>query len=112
MLVTVKTPAQKLSKRLVSIKFSQLIIEDLVRDGNVKKLELKKGYLLNSYIVNLVASWQTFIEDLLQFAVNDIVAQTSNEILKTIIKNNLEEKTKKFNTPDVKNIDALFKSVV
>ncbi len=112
MLILKKTPVQKFSKKLASIKFSQLIVADLEKIEKINKRELKESYLLNSYIINLVSSWQTFIEELLEFAIIEVIAKTTDLNIKTIIKNNFDENLKKFNTPNAENIDKIFKSVV
>lgn len=107
-----KTPAQIFSKKLVSIQYSQTIIEDLLKIETLRKRSLKENYLLNSYIINLVASWQVFIQDLLEDSISQMLAKIENEQLAEIVKNNYEEKLKRFNTPNTKNIDEIFSSVL
>lgn len=70
---TTRTPAQLFSKRLTHIKFSQLIIEDLNKIEKINKKSLKEAYLLNAYIMNLVASWQGFIEDLAEYTIREMI---------------------------------------
>jgi hypothetical protein len=107
-----RTPAQLLSKRLTHIKFSQLIIEDLNKIKNQKRKFLKEEYLLNSYIINLVAFWQVFIEELVRYAVSNMTGNVELSKLSLIIERNCDERIKKFNTPNSENIDNLFKSVI
>lgn len=115
-----KTPAQKFSKALVSIKFSQLIINDLDKIENVAKRNLKEQYLLDSYIINLVACWQTFVENLLEFAVENLTKKdndeaskgTDNELIAKILKTNMNERLNRFNTPNPNNIDTLMKNTI
>jgi hypothetical protein len=111
MLNVTKTQTQMFSKALVSIKYSQLIINDLEKLPTVSKLETKKSYLLNSYIMNLAASWQTFIEGLVYQTVEEI-STGSNEVVKTILSKNLNDEIKRFNNPDCGNIDTLFENTV
>lgn len=108
----IKTPVQLFSKRLTHIKFSQLIIEDLSKIENLNKKSLKESYLLNSYIMNLVASWQIFIEDLAGYAIKKMTSEIQNSNLNIIFSNNLDERIKKFNTPNSDNIDMLFKNII
>ena len=115
MLILEKTPAQKLSKRLVSIKYTQFIIDDLKKlqeFDEVHKLSTKESYLLETYIINLVANWQVFIEDLLEYGINKTADLTKNERLKTIILITLKEKLKRFNTPNTENIDSYFNDIL
>ena len=74
-----KSPARIFSKRLVSIKYSQLIIQDLEKINGIHKRNLIESYLLNSYIINLVTSLQTFVQDLLGESVNKIINSIENE---------------------------------
>lgn len=108
-----KTPSQLFSKRLTHIKHSQLIIKDLERLENVKKWNSKKDYLLQSYIINLVASWQVFIEELLEFGLNKILENNnSNSVVTKVFQSNFELNKKRFNTPNINNIDQIFKAVL
>ncbi len=101
-----KTPIQLFSKRLTHIKYSQLIIKDLERLNNLRKLNEKKRYLLQSYIINLVSSWQVFIEELLEYGFNK-KWENNTMMIKTF-----KNKKGSFNTPDIKNIDKIFKRVL
>lgn len=106
-----KSQTEIFRKRLVQIKYTQLIIEDLKKLDNVNKMSLKTSYLLNSYIMNLIAEWQTFIENLLRECVTEISLQ-SNEIVKNILEINLTEKIKRFGNPNIENIDSSFESLL
>lgn len=108
-----KTPIMLFSKRLTHIKHSQLIIKDIENIDGIKKLREKGNYLLNSYIMNLVASWQVFIEELLEFGLNLVIEKNSlNPAAIEILKSNFEVNKKRFNTPNIKNIDQIFKNVL
>ncbi|MFV8337355.1 HEPN domain-containing protein [Flavobacterium sp. RSP29] len=108
-----KSPAQIFSKRLVSIKYSQLIIQDLEKIIiGIHKRNLIESYLLNSYIINLVTSLQTFVQDLLGESVNKIINSIENEQLVQIIISNFQDKIKRFDTPNTENIDQIFESVL
>jgi hypothetical protein len=107
-----KSPSQILSSKLASIKFSQTIIQDLEKLNDINKINLKKQYLLQSYILNLVAVWQVFIEDLLEFGVNEIIKKQTDSNTIEILKTNLNENIKRFNTPNTTNIDKIFKTVL
>jgi hypothetical protein len=107
-----KSPSQILSSKLASIKFSQTIIQDLEKLNDLKNINLKKQYLLQSYILNLAAVWQVFIEDLLVFGVNEIIKKQTDSNTIEILKINLNENLKRFNTPNTDNIDKIFKTVL
>jgi hypothetical protein len=105
-------PSQILSLKLTNIKFSQTIIQDLEKLNDINKIHVKKKYLLQSYILNLVAVWQVFIEDLLEFGVNEIIKKQTDSNTIEILKTNLNENLKRFNTPNTNNIDKIFKTVL
>ncbi|CAM1350997.1 MULTISPECIES: HEPN domain-containing protein [Tenacibaculum] len=107
-----KTPSQKFSKKLANIKFSQLIIKDLEKQSDVVKMNLKTHYLLQSYIINLVAVWQVFVEDLLKYAVDEYIKSNSDPNTAKNLKFKLKRNLKIFNTPNTKNIDKIFKNVL
>lgn len=111
-----KTPSQLFSKSLTHIKYTQLIIHDLDKckenNINISQIHMKKIYLLNSYIVNLVALWQVFIENLLKYAVEGIVKVQSDTRVINILNSNLKINLKRFNTPNTQNIDNLFQNVL
>ncbi|MEM9722502.1 MAG: HEPN domain-containing protein [Bacteroidota bacterium] len=111
-LILEKTPVQIFSWKLTQIKYSQLILMDLERQSDIKKLGLKKKYLLNSYVINLVATWQVFIEDLLEYGVDKISKTITEEKIIDILRANSKEMIKRFNTPNTKNIDQIFKTVL
>lgn len=111
-----KTPSKLFSQRLSQIKYSQLIIDDLRKcqenDVSISKMNLKTAYLLNSYVLNLTAQWQVFIENLLRYGVNGISENQMDTHVLNILKYNLERNLKKFNTPNTQNIDEIFKAVL
>lgn len=108
-----RTPIQLFSKRLTHIKHSQLIIRDLENIEGISKWEEKRNYLLQSYIMNLVASWQVFIEDLLEYGLGLVLEKNNlNSTAIEILKSNFELNKKRFNTPNTKNIEQIFKSVL
>lgn len=105
------TPLHIFSKNLVKIKYIQHIQKDLT-DCDAKKLELKIHFLNQSYVFQLIAFWQVFIEDLAKYGFREIEKSEGGRVLKAIAKNKLDESLSKFNTPNTKNIDALFKSAL
>lgn len=106
-----KSPSKKFSKRLVNIKYSQLIYEDLKKLEIVHKFELKHNYLVNSYILNLVALWQIFIEELLTESVNHLISNSNIEI-GNILRINLENRLKKMSNPNSVNIEENVKFLI
>ncbi|OZI08187.1 hypothetical protein BWI93_10560 [Siphonobacter sp. BAB-5385] len=111
-LLLTKTPLQIFSKKLVSLKHLLLIIDDLNDNQNINKKSIKESHLLKSYIVLLVSYWQVFIEDLLHHCIKNICNNTVDSRLHIILKNNLKEKIKHFNTPNTDKIDLIFSSVI
>lgn len=105
------TPLHIFSKNLVKIKYIQHIQKDLT-DSDAKKLELKIHFLNQSYVFQLIAFWQVFIEDLARYGFRQIEKSEGSRILKTIAKNKLDDSLSKFNTPNTKNIDTLFKDAL
>jgi hypothetical protein len=105
------TPLHTFSKNLVKIKYIQHIQKDLT-DSKTKKLELKIQFLNQSYIFQLIAFWQVFIEDLAKHAFRQIENSEGSGILKTIAKQKFDESLGRFNTPNTKNIDLLFKDAL
>jgi hypothetical protein len=105
------TPLHTFSKNLVKIKYIQHIQKDLT-DSDAKKLELKIYFLNQSYIFQLIAFWQVFIEDLAKYGFRQIEKSEGSRLLKTIAKNKLDDSLNRFNTPNTKNIDILFKDAL
>lgn len=106
-----KTPLQLFSKKLVKLKYIQHIQYDL-KKSDVKKLEYKIKYLNQTYIFHLIANWQDFIETLVEDKFNTIQSSQKVHKLNSVLTNNLENKLKRFNTPNIENIDLLFKDVL
>lgn len=103
-----RTPAQRFSRRMVSIKAIQHIQDDLNRMDDASKLPMKIAYLNQAYILHLVAYWQVFIEELAQYGFSILKNKAPDGPLVTIAQARLDHKLKKFNTPSKDNIDDLF----
>jgi hypothetical protein len=106
-----KTPAQLFRKNLVRIKYIQHIQLDLAK-CDAAKLELKIQFLNQSYVLQLIAFWQVFIEELAEFGFRQIEASGSGGCFRDIARRKLDESLKKFNTPNKDNIDKLFKETL
>lgn len=100
------------SKKLVHIKHIQFITKDLEKIDDVRKLGEKKRYLYQTYIIQLVASWQGFIETLLTKTLNKVLSDISNDNVKEALKTNLKKQIKRFNTPNSQNVNELFSSLL
>ena len=107
-----KTPSKILSKKLVHLKYAQLILNDLQWNPDIRNINEKTKYILQSYIIHLVAVWQCFIEDLLRYGLARISQNNTNPQLTQILKNHADKKIKRFNTPNTTNIDIIFKEVL
>lgn len=112
MLNLAKKPTLLFSKRLANIKYSQLIIKDLEGMKAISKLWLKENYILASYIINLVATWQVFIQELGEYGTKELLKRNKNNQIAAIIQTNLEQNIKKFNTPKPENIDSFLMSTL
>ena len=110
-LTLTKTPSQIFSKRLVQIKYIQHIQNDLI-DKEVAKLNLKLTFLSQSYVIHLVAFWQTFIEDLVKFSYAELAKKTDETTFSKLAKARIDDALKRFNTPNPENIDKLFKETL
>lgn len=106
-----KTPAQLFSRNLVRIKYIQHIQLDLAK-CDAAKLELKIQFLNQSYVLQLIAFWQVFIEELAEFGFRQLEASGSGGYFRDIARGKLDESLKKFNTPNKDNIDKLFKEAL
>ncbi|QHG67113.1 HEPN domain-containing protein [Pseudomonas putida] len=104
-------PFHTFNKNLKKIRFIQHIQKDLA-NCDATKLHLKIHFLNQSYIIQLVAFWQVFIEDLAKYGFRKIEKSEGSQILKTIAKNKLNESLNRFNTPNTKNVDTLFKETL
>lgn len=106
-----KSSLQHFSRRLVSLKYIQFIQEDL-KSAKVNKLQKKIGFLNQSYLFHLVASWQSFVESLVREGLEDMLKLNEKPLLDEVLKITTEEKLRRFNTPNAKNIDRLFKEAL
>lgn len=106
-----KTPVQRFSKNLVRIKYIQHIQLDM-EECNAAKLQLKIQFLNQSYVLQLIAFWQVFIEELAESGFRQIEASGSGGHFRDIARGKLDESLKKFNTPNKDNIDKLFKEAL
>lgn len=104
-----RTQAQLFSKRLGRIAIIQNIAKNL-DSYDVNKKRSKQNYLYQSYIVYLVAMWQTFLEDLAEESFNKLVERERSSITRGMIRNNFHTTLKKFNTPNTENINTLIEA--
>ncbi|MGP6442079.1 hypothetical protein ACTZGI_04920 [Rahnella aceris] len=109
-----KTPAMLFSKKLANISIIQLIEKDLDRLGSldgdaVKKITAKKNYLYQSYIVHLVAGWQEFNVELVEYSFSILEKKSGSSDMNEIARRRIDDLLKKFNTPSEQNVNALYK---
>jgi|GEM_PF-1486150 len=107
LLIKTRTPLQKFSKSLVSLKYLQFIQNDLEKFDTSKKAR-KIWYLNQSYIFHLVALWEVFIEEEITFGYEEIIGLSSSGIFEPMPTSKLEDLPKSFRTPNKDNIDRLF----
>ncbi len=106
-----KKPTRILSQNLARISFIQHIQTDLGKCG-AEKLEPKIQFLNQAYVLQLIAFWQIFVEELAKYGFKQIEAVENNGAFRDIAKAKLDESLKKFNTPNKENIDKLFKEAL
>lgn len=106
-----KSPLQLFSKQLVHLKYVQHIQDDLDKN-NVSKFETKINYLNQSYIFHLTAYWQVFIESLVKDKFENIKSNSCKNPFDNVLNVHIENKLKKFNTPNANNIDTLLKDTL
>ena len=63
-------------------------------------------------MLQLVAYWQVFIEELARYGFRQIEASGSGGHFQNIARARLDESLRKFNTPNKSNIDKLFKEAL
>ena len=114
MIVLEHTPAQLFSKRMVSIKFIQHIQDDLKALEELSKapsrMSQKVAYLNQAYILHLVAHWQVFIEELVQYGFEMVRRKAPDSPLVTAVERRLASDVDKFNTPKKELIDKIFRN--
>ncbi|MEV3802796.1 HEPN domain-containing protein [Aeromonas veronii] len=104
-----KTPLMLFSKNLVRIKSIQIIQKDLEK-MDIHKKGYKIWFLNQTYHLHLVAYWQVYIQEQLEWILEELTEEeNSNDVVVTLLKNNLSESIKAFSTPNKENIKQLFK---
>ena len=107
-----KTPSMLFSKSLVHLKQIPLIQKDIVKIDGIQKESLKINYLNSSYVLHLVARWEVFIEELVEYCVRKLEERNgSNHLSKNDILQ-IKAKTKGFHSPKTQNIDKLFEETL
>ena len=104
-----KTPADVFGKHLARIRFIQEIQRDL---NGARHAEQKFQFLNQSYILHLVAEWQVFCEELVLHGFRALEVRESTGVLHELAKARMENALARFNTPNQKNIDQLFKETL
>ena len=79
---------------------------------DVDKVTVKISYLNQSYIFHLIAFWQVFIEDLLDYSLHLLRKKNFDEVMCKLLENSFKAKLRRFNTPSCANIDQLFKDTL
>lgn len=102
------TPLKHFSKRLAEISQVQSIIKDL-ENQDVRKLSTKIKFLHASYMIFLVALWQTFWVRLSKVAFECLTNSNPHPAFNENLLAQFENTLKRFNTPDAENIDKLIK---
>jgi hypothetical protein len=99
-------PIGYFKKELSRISLIHTIYSDLDK-YNIPTAEKKKKILQDSYIIYLMASWQTFIVDTALEAFNALIISDQNTIFHERLRKDLEACIKRFNNPSTQNIDEL-----
>lgn len=111
-----KTPLQKFSKRLVRIKYIQHIQLDLDKLSEVDDKLNKKDYLSQAYIIQLVANWQVFIEELVEYGFTKLLEKVNKDSdirsFNSVLQKNYDQEIKRFNTPNSANINKIIENTI
>jgi hypothetical protein len=102
-----KPPSALFSKRLVRIRFIQHIQIDLTV-CRAPQLATKINFLNQAYVVQLIAFWQVFIEELAEYGFRKLTALERAGESCDATKVKLTRSLNAFNTPNKANIDRLF----
>jgi hypothetical protein len=100
----------------VRIKYIQHIQLDLDKLTEVDDKQNKKYYLNQAYIIQLVANWQVFIEELVKYGVSQLLEEVNKssgiQNFNNVLTENSEQKIKKFNTPNSRNINEIIQNTI
>lgn len=111
-----KKPLQHFARGLSNIKYIQLIQNDLNMLDEIDRFDHKKYYLNQAYIIHLVSQWQVFIEDLIEYGLNELLIKSNKNnnmgAFVYVVKKNYDQQVKRFNTPNLSNIDNLFENTL
>lgn len=114
MIVLERTPAQRFSKRMVSIRFIQHMQDDLKAMEELSEapseMPRKIAYLNQAYILHLVAHWQVFIEELVRYGFELVRRKAPDSPLVTAVERRLAQDVDKFHTPKKESIDEIFRN--
>lgn len=109
-----KTPAMLFSRKLKNISIIQLIEKDLdklcsIEGSDIKNNNAKKNYLYQSYVIHLMAGWQEFHKKLVNYAFLALEKKSGSNKMSEIARWRIDDLLKKFNTPNVENVNNLYK---
>jgi hypothetical protein len=98
-----KTPTQLFSRQLWRIAHIPSIVSGL-EQANVHHRDWKLTFLNQTYLLHLIASWQAFVEELVEFGFWIIESGDADKVQLRLAK-----AVYYFNTPNRKQIDKLFR---
>ncbi len=103
------------SKKIKNIAIIQLIEKDLDKlysfeGGDIKNNNTKKNYLYQSYVVHLMAGWQEFHKNLIEYAFSALEKKSGSNSMSEIARWRINDLLKKFNTPNTENVNNLYKN--
>ena len=105
-----KHPYFLFKKQLHRIGVYKTITHDL-KEGNCKQLDYKTILLEQGYLIYLCASWQGYIENLFTFYHDTLINDLDSERIKLTLELKRENLMKRFNTPNLQNINQLAKEL-
>ncbi len=106
-----KSPLMKFSRTLVRLKYIQFI-QDGLDETSVRKYHLKILYLYQTYILHLVANWQSYIEDTLLDVKEALFEAREPGPYRESINRSFDSALRGFNTPNTQKIDDLFRHTI
>ncbi|NHN83991.1 hypothetical protein GOB93_04955 [Acetobacter musti] len=111
MISITKKPTSIFKQRIKRIKIISNIGDEIDRNKNPQLYDEKILLLNGLYLVNIVAFWQVFIENMVTYGCNLIkksITTKPEELLYEIVCNKANYVLKKFNTPDRDRINKVF----
>ncbi|WPC73049.1 HEPN domain-containing protein [Vibrio porteresiae] len=105
-----KHPFYSFRKNLYRADVIHDISADL-KEHNCSQYDYKNTLLNQAYIIYMVASWQGYVENLVEFYFNFVAYDLDNPSIRKVMQNKLEKSKRGFNTPGANGINTIILEV-